>query len=223
MPAELISRTILDELVADFRDRLVPFPVLAEAIRRLTVARAEIPLLLRNLLDAGVHLPANLEAQAAPTPQTESVDRATAPPAFVELSGDEILDLSGISLADLDLLIVPRPVSERVENVQQENPDTQEPGPDIDLLRQYHKEAGRETLLSQAEEVELAKRFEAGCFAEERLKADLESGASQADLLQLTADGREAFNTFARANLRLVISIARRYTERGLDLLDLIQ
>ncbi|WP_240801855.1 RNA polymerase sigma factor [Streptomyces sp. A1136] len=97
-------------------------------------------------------------------------------------------------------------------------------GPSADLFRQYLREIGRIPLLTAAEEVELARRVEAGLFAEEKLAV-----ASGLDL-QLTLDldklvvmGRMAKRRLIEANLRLVVSVAKRYVGRGLTMLDLVQ
>ncbi|MFF7181351.1 sigma-70 family RNA polymerase sigma factor [Streptomyces sp. NPDC008121] len=97
-------------------------------------------------------------------------------------------------------------------------------GPSSDLFRQYLREIGRIPLLSAAEEVELARRVEAGLFAEERLAtaADLDSQLAL-DLDRLVVLGRMAKRRLIEANLRLVVSVAKRYVGRGLTMLDLVQ
>ncbi|KOG90774.1 RNA polymerase sigma factor [Streptomyces varsoviensis] len=101
-------------------------------------------------------------------------------------------------------------------------PDTS--GPSSDLFRQYLREIGRITLLTAAEEVELARRVEAGLFAEERLSTapDLDSQLAL-DLDKLVVLGRMAKRRLIEANLRLVVSVAKRYVGRGLTMLDLVQ
>jgi RNA polymerase primary sigma factor len=93
-----------------------------------------------------------------------------------------------------------------------------------DLVRIYLREIGRVPLLTAEEEVELAKSIEAGLFAEEKLHHGLSSDpAERADLGLLAADGLRAKQRLIEANLRLVVSIAKRYIGRGLGFLDLIQ
>nr|WP_171162237.1 RNA polymerase sigma factor [Streptomyces sp. I05A-00742] len=100
-------------------------------------------------------------------------------------------------------------------------------GPSSDLFRQYLREIGRIPLLTAVEEVELARRVEAGLFAEEKL-ASL-SGTSDLDtclaldLDRLVVLGRMAKRRLIEANLRLVVSVAKRYIGRGLTMLDLVQ
>ncbi|MFF7729942.1 RNA polymerase sigma factor [Streptomyces sp. NPDC008001] len=101
-------------------------------------------------------------------------------------------------------------------------PDTG--GPSSDLFRQYLREIGRIPLLSAAEEVELARCVEAGLFAEEKLAGapDLDSQLAL-DLDRLVVLGRMAKRRLIEANLRLVVSVAKRYIGRGLTMLDLVQ
>ncbi|MGW1888975.1 RNA polymerase sigma factor [Streptomyces sp. NPDC002004] len=97
-------------------------------------------------------------------------------------------------------------------------------GPSSDLFRQYLREIGRIPLLSAEEEVELARRVEAGLFAEEKLGStpDLDSQLAL-DLDRLVVMGRMAKRRLIEANLRLVVSVAKRYVGRGLTMLDLVQ
>ncbi|MBV9485526.1 MAG: RNA polymerase sigma factor [Frankiaceae bacterium] len=101
-------------------------------------------------------------------------------------------------------------------------------GPSTDLVRAYLKEIGRVALLNAEQEVELAKRIEAGLFAAERLRqaecGELKINKALAkDYDWLTADGQRAKDHLLEANLRLVVSVAKRYTGRGMAFLDLIQ
>jgi len=97
-------------------------------------------------------------------------------------------------------------------------------GPAADLVRVYLNGIGKTPLLTAAEEVELAKRIEAGVFAQHMLETSQNlSAGERADLRALVRDGRVAKNHLLEANLRLVVSLAKRYTGRGMPLLDLIQ
>ncbi|MEU3060269.1 RNA polymerase sigma factor [Streptomyces subrutilus] len=97
-------------------------------------------------------------------------------------------------------------------------------GPSADLFRQYLREIGRIPLLTAAEEVDLARRVEAGLFAEEKLGStpDLDSQLA-VDLDRLVVLGRMAKRRLIESNLRLVVSVAKRYVGRGLTMLDLVQ
>jgi RNA polymerase sigma factor (sigma-70 family) len=99
-----------------------------------------------------------------------------------------------------------------------------ERGVSADLVRAYLNGIGRRKLLTAAQEVDLARRIEAGLYAEHKLDGhgDLDSRL-RADLAVIVAEGRAAKDHLLEANLRLVVSIAKRYTGRGMAFLDLIQ
>jgi RNA polymerase nonessential primary-like sigma factor len=97
-------------------------------------------------------------------------------------------------------------------------------GPAADLVRVYLNGIGRTALLTAAEEVELAKRIEAGVFAQHMLEtAENLPDNRRAELKMLVRDGHRAKNHLLEANLRLVVSLAKRYTGRGMPLQDLNQ
>ncbi|MFG1800364.1 RNA polymerase sigma factor SigB [Micromonospora carbonacea] len=101
---------------------------------------------------------------------------------------------------------------------------TDERGVSTDLVRAYLNGIGRTKLLTAEQEVVLAKRIEAGLFAEEKLATCTPvSTELRADLEIVVAEGRTAKDHLLEANLRLVVSIAKRYTGRGMAFLDLIQ
>ncbi|GHD98560.1 RNA polymerase principal sigma factor HrdA [Streptomyces alanosinicus] len=116
----------------------------------------------------------------------------------------------------------PEEAAEPVETPPAARADTS--GPSADLFRQYLREIGRIPLLTAAEEVELARRVEAGLFAEEKLgnTPDVDSQLAL-DLDRLVVLGRMAKRRLIEANLRLVVSVAKRYVGRGLTMLDLVQ
>ncbi len=96
--------------------------------------------------------------------------------------------------------------------------------PDRDLVGTYLHEISRTPLLNAAQEVELSKQVEAGLLAEHWLtEGGRRKGVTKAELTALAADGRQAKDAFILANLRLVVSIARRYTRSAMPLLDLVQ
>ncbi|MBV9012234.1 MAG: RNA polymerase sigma factor [Pseudonocardiales bacterium] len=97
-----------------------------------------------------------------------------------------------------------------------------------DSVRAYLKQIGKVALLNAEEEVELAKRIEAGLYAAERVRRSEESTEKlspqlRRDLRWIVRDGERAKNHLLEANLRLVVSLAKRYTGRGMAFLDLIQ
>ncbi|WP_442812723.1 RNA polymerase sigma factor [Streptomyces sp. NBC_01343] len=138
------------------------------------------------------------EAAAGEEPEVEAVDEEPEEPEVLELIEQ-----------------VPEP---------RRRADTGGAGPSADLFRQYLREIGRIPLLSAAEEVELARRVEAGLFAEEKLgnspALDLRLAL---DLDKLVVMGRMAKRRLIESNLRLVVSVAKRYVGRGLTMLDLVQ
>jgi RNA polymerase primary sigma factor len=97
-------------------------------------------------------------------------------------------------------------------------------GATADPVKDYLKQIGKVPLLNAEQEVELAKRIEAGLFSEEKLGRDAKLSVKLLDELEWIAeDGRRAKNHLLEANLRLVVSLAKRYTGRGMLFLDLIQ
>jgi RNA polymerase primary sigma factor len=98
-------------------------------------------------------------------------------------------------------------------------------GATADPVKDYLKQIGKVPLLNAEQEVELAKRIEAGLFAEEKLAegVGILTADQRIDLEWIAEDGRRAKNHLLEANLRLVVSLAKRYTGRGMLFLDLIQ
>ena len=100
--------------------------------------------------------------------------------------------------------------------------DTQSPA--ADLVRVYLNGIGKTALLTAEDEVELAKRIEAGLYAQHLLDTRKRLGEKRKNALaSIATDGRAARSHLLEANLRLVVSLAKRYTGRGMPLLDLIQ
>ncbi|WP_298885771.1 RNA polymerase sigma factor [uncultured Serinicoccus sp.] len=97
-------------------------------------------------------------------------------------------------------------------------------GATADPVKDYLKQIGKVALLNAEQEVELAKRIEAGLFAEEKLNSGEKIEAKlKRELWWISNDGKNAKNHLLEANLRLVVSLAKRYTGRGMLFLDLIQ
>jgi RNA polymerase primary sigma factor len=145
-----------------------------------------------------------------------ALDRADLPP--------EAIDAAVRALANegVDVLDVPREEEADAElrNVEAEG----RRAATSDLVRIYLREIGRVPLLTAEDEVELAKAIEAGLFAEEKLGGGIPVlGAIHGDLELLVGEGVRAKQRLIEANLRLVVSIAKRYIGRGLVFLDLIQ
>jgi RNA polymerase primary sigma factor len=108
--------------------------------------------------------------------------------------------------------------------------ESREPSGTEDTVRLYLKQIGKVALLNAEQEVDLAKRIEAGLYAAYKLELDRDGALpkklntrDKADYATLALDGQRAKRALLEANLRLVVSLAKRYQGRGLDLLDLIQ
>src|SRR3984893_14609662 len=147
-----------------------------------------------------------------------ALDRADLPP--------EALDTAVRVLADegVDVLIVPREDEPEAEARVRPADVGGQRAATSDLVRIYLREIGRVPLLTAEGEVELAKSIEAGLFAEEKISdGTTVLGAALGDLELLVAEGTSAKQRLIEANLRLVVSIAKRYIGRGLVFLDLIQ
>ncbi|HKA94758.1 MAG TPA: sigma-70 factor domain-containing protein, partial [Streptosporangiaceae bacterium] len=127
-------------------------------------------------------------------------------------------------LSDEGIDILDATPDEAETRQEAEPPDEGQRPVTSDLVRIYLREIGRVPLLTAEDEVELAKAIEAGLFADEKLSGALPChDAGRAELALLAAEGLRAKQRLIEANLRLVVSIAKRYIGRGLSFLDLIQ
>jgi RNA polymerase primary sigma factor len=147
---------------------------------------------------------------------TSAIERAELPAdaldGVVRLLSDEGIEVLEAPLDDVDT----RPVEPEHEVGRR--------GSTSDLVRIYLREIGRVPLLTAEDEVDLAKAIEAGLFAEEMLNGGYPShGCERCDLEIVVAEGVRGKQRLIEANLRLVVSIAKRYIGRGLTFLDLIQ
>ena len=172
--------------------------------------------------------------------------------AIAKIDGEEV-ELEEVELEDLDALVAEvsaeEPVEDkanapRVVNLAEESSGTEEDaftlkaseeddapaqtvmtaGATADPVKDYLKQIGRVALLNAELEVELATRIEAGLFAEEKVATDKKLDKKlKKELEWIAEDGRRAKNHLLEANLRLVVSLAKRYTGRGMLFLDLIQ
>jgi RNA polymerase primary sigma factor len=201
------TTTHVDELIQRGRGQgFLSLPELRDAFDQARVSPTEARSIIRELTEAGVQL-GNERAESAE--QTATVaDGAAAEP---DLASDA--DLAGLA-----------------EIAAQEAAA----GPDTDLddqtsvmgdsVHTYLKSIGRRSLLTAEEEVDLAKRIEAGLYAEYKLEAEKRlSRQLRADLEAVAEDGRRAKAHMLEANLRLVVSVAKKYSDRGLSLLDVVQ
>ena len=144
------------------------------------------------------------------------------------LAGDlpvEALDavLSALQAAGVPVVEPPDDDAERDERQRREEETAAQAGPTSDPVRLYLKEIGKVPLLTAELEVELAKAVEAGLFAAEKLNDPGLAQALRRDLELVAFEGVLAKRHLVEANLRLVVSIAKRYVGRGMLFLDLIQ
>jgi RNA polymerase primary sigma factor len=181
-------------------------------------------------------------AKAAPSdapaeePASDSVaGDAVEPDVVIGPDGKKVLPDLPDDLFEKDVAADPSIVEDEKEAssgfVVSEADDTDEPeqqvmvaGATADPVKDYLKQIGKVPLLNAEMEVELAKRIEAGLFSEEKLgKGGKISVKLEEELEWIAEDGRRAKNHLLEANLRLVVSLAKRYTGRGMLFLDLIQ
>jgi len=148
-----------------------------------------------------------------------ALDRADLPPEAIDAA------VRALTEEGVDVLDVPTEDDTEADIRQAERgADVSRRAATSDLVRIYLREIGRVPLLTAEDEVELAKAIEAGLFAEEKLGGGFPIlGAVHGDLELLVGEGVRAKQRLIEANLRLVVSIAKRYIGRGLVFLDLIQ
>jgi RNA polymerase primary sigma factor len=143
------------------------------------------------------------------------LDRADLPPEAIDAAVRALVD-EGIEVLDV--------AREDEADIRRADLEGSRRAATSDLVRIYLREIGRVPLLTAEDEVELAKSIEAGLFAEEKLGGGIPLlGAIHRDLELLVGEGVRAKQRLIEANLRLVVSIAKRYIGRGLVFLDLIQ
>ena len=209
----------LDELVQ--RGRAHGHLSLAElraTFQTAGITAAEGRSILRELTEAGVRLAD--EAADASAPDAADAAAADADAAGADLTGTD--GDPGASLAQELPGDLAEPDLDRTSRADVDLDDqTSTMG---DSVHTYLKAIGRTSLLTAEQEVDLAKRIEAGLYAE--FKVENETGlddALRADLEAVAADGRRAKAHMLEANLRLVVSVAKKYSDRGLSLLDVVQ
>lgn len=203
----------LDELLARGREQgHLSLDELREAFETAGVSSGQARSILHELTDAGVRL-ASGEGTETPVEAEESLAKGEndSPSAENEESegAKEAAEQVTAAPADADL-------------------DDSQPGTG-DSVHAYLREIGRTPLLTAEEEVDLAKRIEAGMYAEEKLRLveageeKLSGKLSTRELDLIAADGHRAKEHMLQANLRLVVSVAKKYSDRGLPFLDVVQ
>jgi RNA polymerase primary sigma factor len=198
---------------------------LRNAFDQAGLTPAEGRSILRELAESGVRL-ANELGDSGSKPR--SARSAAAPARAVKDAGNtdaESGDESDLDLADPEVVNLEAEAAALAEADRLSEVDLDDQTPAMgDSVHTYLKSIGRTSLLTAEQEVDLAKRIEAGLFAEHKL--DTATGLDEAyrrDLELIAEDGRRAKAHMLEANLRLVVSVAKKYSDRGLSLLDVVQ
>jgi RNA polymerase primary sigma factor len=194
---------------------------LRNAFDQAGLTPAEGRSILRELTESGVRLANELAepGKGRPVRSATATERSAkgADDVDVESGDDTDLDLDQVSDADV--------VSLEAEAAALTEVDLDDQTPAMgDSVHTYLKSIGRTSLLTAEQEVDLAKRIEAGLFAENKLETatGLDEGYRR-ELEMVAEDGRRAKAHMLEANLRLVVSVAKKYSDRGLSLLDVVQ
>jgi RNA polymerase primary sigma factor len=236
------TMTRVDELIQRGRGQgYLSLPELRAAFEQARISQTEARSILRELTEAGVqlgHEQTEPSAGAVPRPRRAAAGETTA---AVAANGDdiaEVIELDGLdaeaeaaalaeaeaaegTAADLASELVAEPAGHDAPAEADLDDQTSVMG---DSVHTYLKSIGRTSLLTAEQEVDLAKRIEAGLYAEHKLETETGlSKADRADLMAVAEDGRRAKAHMLEANLRLVVSVAKKYSDRGLSLLDVVQ
>jgi RNA polymerase primary sigma factor len=216
-----VTMTHVDELIQRGRGQgQLSLPELRAAFEQARISPTEARAIIRELTEAGVQL--------GNEPSDPAADGAAAD-AAAELAAAELTAVEQQLAAEAP---VPGPAEARLPSRPADlfidlpaevdlDDQTSVMG---DSVHTYLKSIGRTSLLTAEDEVNLAKRIEAGLFAEYKLETDTSLSRQYRDELQAVAeDGRRAKAHMLEANLRLVVSVAKKYSDRGLSLLDVVQ
>ena len=226
------STTRVDDLIQRGRSQgHLSLAELRTAFDQAGLTPAEGRSILRELSEAGVRLanelaenqgvPKSRPARSAPATARTAKDTQVADPG----SDDTDADLADVDVANLEAEAAALTDTDRPAEVDL---DDQTPAMG-DSVHTYLKSIGRTSLLTAEQEVDLAKRIEAGLFAEHKLETlGLQSSVGldenfRRELEIVAEDGRRAKAHMLEANLRLVVSVAKKYSDRGLSLLDVVQ
>ncbi|MFG2074077.1 RNA polymerase primary sigma factor [Nonomuraea maritima] len=200
---------------------------LRDAFAKAGISPSEGRTILRELSESGVSLAAEKETSHSTTVpgKTDRKPASTKKTSRVKTTGRAANGAKDASKPE-HLEDVPEDVDLTDENDLDNEPLDLDDTASVmgDSVHTYLKSIGRRTLLTAAQEVELARRIEAGLYAEYKLESepDLPESAKE-DLRMVVADGKEAKDHMLEANLRLVVSVAKKYTDRGMSLLDVVQ
>ena len=192
-----------------------------EAFQETGITPAQGRSIIRELTDAGVRLASGDKAKTSPTKKkgTAAVKKA----APVKAAGKKTV--IGTPSAD-EVKTSDKPAETESDDFEIDTPTDLDDQSSVmgDSVHTYLKAIGRRQLLTAAQEVDLAKRIEAGLYAEHKLESGGRMSARvREDLRGVAEDGRRAKSHMLEANLRLVVSVAKKYSDRGLSLLDVVQ
>jgi RNA polymerase primary sigma factor len=241
--ADEAATTRVDELIQLGRGQgYLSLTALRAAFGEAGVSPAEGRSIIRELAEAGVRLGDEPGAGTAPegtgtapkrartgtedmtTAQLTAPRNATDEPALDSVDAEaeaEAVALAEDSPAQGRTKVTPEPAQPAALAEVDLDDQTSVMG---DSVHTYLKSIGRTSLLTAEQEVNLAKRIEAGLFAEHKLATEPSLGeAYRRDLEEVAEDGRRAKAHMLEANLRLVVSVAKKYSDRGLSLLDVVQ
>jgi RNA polymerase primary sigma factor len=225
--------TQVDELIQRGRSQgHLSLPDLRAAFERAQISPTEARSIIRELTEAGVQLgndQPEAPVQAATLPSTGArkarsgaADRAagTGEPE-VAAAIAHVIELDGLDASEAEASALA--ASSMAELAVEADLDDQTSVMG-DSVHTYLKSIGRTSLLTAEQEVDLAKRIEAGLYAEHKLETEAKLSQSlRRDLEDVAEDGRRAKAHMLEANLRLVVSVAKKYSDRGLSLLDVVQ
>jgi RNA polymerase primary sigma factor len=205
------TTTHVDELIQRGRGQgYLSLPELRDAFDQARVSPTEARSIIRELTEAGVQLGNEPAGAAGPDAGPADADGA----ADAALPGDVDAELADLAKAHGPGTAVSAPETDLDDQTSVMG----------DSVHTYLKSIGRRSLLTAEEEVDLAKRIEAGLFAEHKLATEGRlTKQYRADLEAVAEDGRRAKAHMLEANLRLVVSVAKKYSDRGLSLLDVVQ
>ena len=219
------STTRVDDLIQRGRSQgHLSLAELRTAFDQAGLTPAEGRSILRELSEAGVRLANELAEnqgvpKSRPARSAPATARAAKEPEAADPGSDADGDVVEVDVANLEAEAAALDTDRLVEV----DLDDQTPAMG-DSVHTYLKSIGRTSLLTAEQEVDLAKRIEAGLFAEHKLESatGLDDNFRR-DLELVAEDGRRAKSHMLEANLRLVVSVAKKYSDRGLSLLDVVQ
>jgi RNA polymerase primary sigma factor len=240
--------THVDELIQRGRSQgHLSLPELRAAFEHARISPTEARSIVRELTEAGVQLghdqpegsvQAATITPTAPGPGAGAARKARAGTAArtaqagIDAAIAEVIELDGLDSAETSAAAEAEATALAAGTILDQA--GLEPSAEADLddqtsvmgdsVHTYLKSIGRTSLLTAEQEVDLAKRIEAGLFAEHKLETEsgLPDGLRR-DLEEVAEDGRRAKAHMLEANLRLVVSVAKKYSDRGLSLLDVVQ